>query len=223
MKLQHFTLLFSILFLLLGGSAYQKNRYKHQLELEKRCIDNCVDTAVDAAAGHLAVYDNGRLSVDKEEALEAFLCNLYAGLGILDNIPAQQQILSYIPFLAVIDHEGYWLWHMAWETSSEVPESIHYWDAKVYFEVFEAQEKSRGTVLEDALKRAAEEYNIFSKQAGLKYQFLLPDEDDCLWLRGITEPGVLAFIQGMPLYYGKQTYSRFSFAGAVIHKRTANY
>lgn len=222
MKLYHFTMLFSILFMVLGGLLCGQYRYKYKLELEKTRLDRCVDSAIDAAAGHLAVYSGGKLKVDKEGALEAFLHNMYAGMGILDNIPAQQQCVSHIPFLVIVDGEGYWLWHMAWDLDKEAAGYIHYWDEKEYFYNIEGGQEGEGirsAAIERALEEAVREYNIFSGQAGLEYRFILPELDNCLWLRGIEEPGILVFVQGMPLLFGKQVYSRFSFAGAVIHKR----
>lgn len=223
MKLRHFTMLFSILFLMIGGTIWQQNRYRKQLELEKLYLDRCIDSAADAAAGYLAVYDDGILRIDKDGALEAFFNNMYAGLGVLDNIPAQQQLISCVPFLVAVDNEGYYLWHLALNTTDEgIMKYSHYWSRKRYFHDFEenqADGTNRAAVIECVLEEAAAEYNIIAEKMGLKYCFLLPELDDCLWLRGITEPGILVFVQGLPLRYGNQLYSRFSFAGAVIHKR----
>lgn len=167
---------------------------------EKLCYDRCVDYAVDMAAKHLAVYEDGRLTVDYKGAVEVFFNNLAAGMGILDNPTARGELSFSVPLVLVTDREGYYLWHFT-------EEKRHCWDAKVYFS--EESQKTRAEIIEEVLRECG----------GNKNSFFLPAEDENFWLRSITEPGIFVYVQGLPLSAAGAVYERCSFAGAEIYKR----
>lgn len=155
------------------------------------------------AAKHLAVYEDGRLSVDYEGAVEAFFNNLAAGLGILDNPAARDRLRFMVPFVIVTDQDGYYLWHFAGENEK----LQHYWETKVYFSQF--PRKTEAECIEEVLR----------KESGDNASFFLPEEDENFLLRGIAEPGIFVYVQGLPLSAGGMVYERCSFAGAEIYKK----
>ena len=208
MKVHHFSILFVIFFLGLFSMEEWKEKYAEKKTFQKACIDVGVERAVDGAARQLATYCDGDLYVDYEKVFESFLTNLYAGLGIMEYTSLQEQILKGIVFFIIVDHEGIYLWHKE-KQENEVQQG--YCRERIFFD----SNIKRTEWMEQQLYIAAKQYG--DKTISEEYSFLLPDQDNSLWLRGIEEPCVITFLQGIPILSG--CYEKFLFSGAVIHKK----
>ncbi|NEZ42628.1 hypothetical protein [Paenibacillus alvei] len=89
------------------------------LLLELR-YDAALDAAVDAAAQALILnaeerkesrYDSGkRVAINKEEAIRAFYETLYLNFGIADDPLAQGVLRRYIPAVAIVGYDGFYVY-----------------------------------------------------------------------------------------------------------------
>lgn len=208
MKVHHFSILFVIFFLGLFYMEGWKEKCADQKAFQKACIDIAVERAIDGAARQFATYCDGNLYVDYEKVLESFLTNLYAGLGIMEYAFMQEQILKGIVFFMVIDQDGIFLWHKV-KDKNKVQQG-HCWE-RIFFD----SDIKRAVWLEQQLCIAAKQYGDNTVKE--EYSFLLPDKDNNLWLRGVEEPCVIVFLQGIPIL--SDYYEKFLFSGAVVHKK----
>lgn len=72
----------------------------------------------------------------------------------------------------------------------------------------------------EQLKKYANKYNLHGKEFGIEYEFNIPDMNDGIWVRTIEEPGILAFVQGMPYGGNLGYFNKIAFGGARLYKKT---
>lgn len=118
-----------------------------EVELMRRTMltelryDAALDAAVDAAAQalmtnadqrHESRYESAkRMAVNKEQAVAAFYRTLYANFGIADDVIAQGVLKRYIPVIAVIGYDGFYIFaEDEWMDSSGLVEMGPRWGAK---------------------------------------------------------------------------------------------
>ncbi|MBQ4900429.1 hypothetical protein KB559_16455 [Paenibacillus sp. Marseille-P2973] len=61
-------------------------------------------------------------------------------------------------------------------------------------------------------------YNEYATRYGISYTFKLPEISQEEWTNTISDIGIMAFIQGMPV--GHQTYNNYAFGGGRLVKKT---
>lgn len=205
MKLYHYSILFIILFAGIMAMAYAEEVSDLRIEKERQIMDRSVDEAADAAAGHLAIYSDGRLFIDKEEVLEVFFLSLFSSLGVLDRIPEQERLRGYIACIILLDKDGYFLWHTKGE-------NIFDWEEKVFF-----VEGEREKQLEEAVLGTVREQEELRNYYGKDYQFELPIGEGFL-KRGVAERGVFVLLRGIPGRSGGKMYEHFAFSGSALYK-----
>ncbi|MDE7300063.1 MAG: hypothetical protein K2N94_14800, partial [Lachnospiraceae bacterium] len=110
MKLYHFSIIFSIIFLAVINLVSWKEKCADELEKEKRILEKSVERAVDVAAGQLAVYCDGMLRLDREQVLESFFNTLYAGIGVLEYESLRQQAADGLVFFLIAAEGTIELW-----------------------------------------------------------------------------------------------------------------
>lgn len=72
--------------------------------------DNALDNAVEDAMFETAEQDSGReVVINKEEVVERFFNGFYNNMGAMDNPGFKNQLRFYIPFVAIVEREGFWL------------------------------------------------------------------------------------------------------------------
>ncbi|MDQ0110651.1 hypothetical protein [Paenibacillus harenae] len=127
--------LFSLIFviILLPMHVRQDIRLDAQEKVREQIVnyDGALRTAVQDAAVALGYderelleediqYDSDKnIRPNKERALEAFLRTLYINFDLLDDSIAQQTLLRYIPAMAVIDYDGFWVYAEAEYTGDD--------------------------------------------------------------------------------------------------------
>ena len=246
MKLDHFSAVFSIIFLTVIYLIAWRENCAGNLEREKRIMEAGMDRAVDTAAGQLAAYCDGMLHIDCEQVLDSFLSTLYAGFGVLEHASLRKQILDRIAFFIIVSEKEIYIWMPEKQGCivQEPPEKqkdrgngqdgkqgtpdesqggdngdrAQSWGSwdRILFPVGAAMEE-RSKILEQILNTAAGQYQ--AGNAGAEFIFRLPYQDACLWLRGVDEPCVLALWYGKPYRLGGKDYWRYFFSGAVVHKK----
>ncbi len=207
MKLYHYSILFSILFVGVMTMAYAGEMTDLHMEKERQIMDRSVDEAADAAAGYLATHSDGRLFIDKEEVLEVFFLTLFSSLGVLDRIPEQERLRGYIACIILLDKDGYFLWHTRREE-----ENVFGWEEKVFFIDGEREKQ-----LEEVVLKAVEEQKELRNYYGKNYQFELPIGEGFL-KRGVAERGVFVLLRGIPGRGGGKMYEHFAFSGSALYK-----
>ncbi len=103
------------------------------------------------------------------------------------------------------------------------PESVmEYCDADFMKNNEEFERVRKNTIVESVMDKItyyANEHNLYGKEMGLKYEFMIPDINDAAWVRTIDNPGIIAFVQGFPYGGNKGTFSKVAFGGARLHKK----
>ncbi|MBE9915725.1 hypothetical protein G8C92_17050 [Paenibacillus donghaensis] len=141
MKITDFSIIFVIIFVpvfLLSGFLIKDQRTAKFLELK---YVTALRTAVQDGASMLnrnekqefeAGYGSTKFfRADKELALAMFYKTLYSNLGIEEDIPAQAALDHYIPAVAVIDYDGYYIYADEEFTSEDRQTMIkHVWSPK---------------------------------------------------------------------------------------------
>lgn len=73
-----------------------------------------------------------RFRADKERAMDTFSKTMYINMGIQDDLQAQAALWWYIPAVAVVDYDGYYIYAMQSFAGSDGEESFrHVWSPKI--------------------------------------------------------------------------------------------
>lgn len=79
-----------------------------QLQIQ---YNRALDQAAEDAMFHLVESDSGRAVIINElEAAEQFFTSLYINLGIMENAYLKSQIKFYVPFISIIDKDGFMIY-----------------------------------------------------------------------------------------------------------------
>ncbi|EJW13877.1 hypothetical protein M5X00_13385 [Paenibacillus alvei] len=96
-------------------------------------------------------YDSYKnFKINKEEALRSFYKSLYINLGISDDELAQEVMQRYIPAIAVVAYDGYWIYteeKMKDQNGENVIRTV--WKEKKPYSYSDAQGNSVGFTLDD--------------------------------------------------------------------------
>lgn len=77
---------------------------------------------------------NKYFRVDKEAGLSALLDTLYSNFGVADDLIGQRNLLNYIPAIAVVDYDGYYIYSARERVAvSKEIEISHQWTPKKPF------------------------------------------------------------------------------------------
>lgn len=71
----------------------------------------------------------------------------------------------------------------------------------------------------DKLTYYANEYNLYGENIGAKYEFYVPQISDATWVRTIKNPGIIAFVQGLPYSGNLGCFNKVAFGGARLYKK----
>lgn len=116
---------------------------------------------VNEAQSQEAGYESfKRFRADKERALETFSRTLYLNFGIEEDLQAQAALWWYIPALAVVDYDGYYIYAMQSFTGPDGVESFrHTWSPKIPYAYYDGE----GNSIHFTLDNVAEAYNGSSR------------------------------------------------------------
>lgn len=98
--------------------------------------NNIMDSAVDDAfIGTIEGVDsNGHAIINKKEVVENYLTSLYAGFGIMDAPDKQTKLQAYLPVMAYIAEDGYYISSLEEYTDALGDRSrSHVWKPKKYY------------------------------------------------------------------------------------------
>ncbi|PAD79360.1 MULTISPECIES: hypothetical protein [Paenibacillus] len=135
-----FTAIFFPVFLILGmrSDSLEQVRYvemTYTSALRTAVQDGAAVLNVNEAQQYEAAYASLKYTrVDKEQALEAFSRTLYHNMGIGEDPVAQEALWWYIPAVAVIDYDGYYVYALQ-DYEGPGGESLlqHQWTPKIPF------------------------------------------------------------------------------------------
>ena len=88
-------------------------------------------------------------------------------------------------------------------------------------------ERIRKAVVSATLKRTLDRYvrmhNELMRDNGMEFEFFVPEEEDSLWVRAVSEPGVMAVFEGFPyMKDGSLRFNKTAFGGARIKKQVSD-
>jgi len=120
------------------------------VEYKSMLLNKYLDTAVeDASKAMVEKGTDNSLSLSRGKAVAAFFRTLYANLGIIHDETAKQSLKAYIPVIAVIGYDGYWIYSL------------------------ETYRNENGELVEDMLCKPKKPYVY--KSNGFSYLFTLDD------------------------------------------------
>lgn len=135
-----FTAVFFPMFLILGmrSDSLEQVRYiemTYTAALRTAVQDGAAVLNVNESQQYEAAYDSLKYTrVDKDKALEMFSRTLYHNMGIGDDPAAQHALWWYVPAIAVIDYDGYYVYALQnYEGSAGDPLIQHQWTPKIPF------------------------------------------------------------------------------------------
>lgn len=117
MRLTDAGILFAIIFLcFILLSDARTNRLNMIAEMQIQ-YDNAIDNAVEDAMLRMVETDSGRAAAfNRNDAVERFFSGLFINMGVMDNPGLKNQLRVFIPVVAVIDRDGFWVcYHGAME------------------------------------------------------------------------------------------------------------
>lgn len=144
-------------------------------------------------------------SVEKKQSVveQEFFYALYTELGILWEKEKQEKLKRRVPFIALVEEDGAYLYYWSLVKQGETLELQHNWTEKIEFSVnpdWETEEKKRmvAELLEEYASGLITEYNYIAQQYGLQYTVTMPrflqNTQDTLEF-----PMLFAVVQGWPL------------------------
>lgn len=277
MKIINVAILFVLAIFPMFMIQHQEIRWQHEAQYLEHMYDLYLDTAVKDAVAVLGTsrlkdgdrhISDIRFDLNLDEAIRAFTKSLTQNFGADGNEYTQKHVLSYVPAVAVIDYDGFYIWALDEYTDSSGARRLeHVWRAKMpyaysdssgnsisftlddYVHVFvqstgqwfegtfdELRGKTSVAVLNDRysfermkrqtiinLLQDSLEYHInrhtqLVYNIGVKYTFVLPYIDDDTWANTISDVGMLAFLQGIPV--GTREYNNFALGGAKLFRKS---
>lgn len=112
-----------------------KERNLQLIIYENTKMNRILDTAIeDATSALVDQISSDSWVLNKEKAVETFFNTLYINLNIINDPVKQQQIQSYIPFILVMDTDGYYTYTL--ETYRGIDGLTYFqqvWSEKQYF------------------------------------------------------------------------------------------
>lgn len=109
MKGNIFTIVFFIIFIMSAGiSDADTTELIHTNKMKYRIKDSYMN-AVDSAINQLKSSFEHDERLNKEKAVETFFYTMYAGLGILDEPLLKEQLDIYVPVIAVLVNDGFYI------------------------------------------------------------------------------------------------------------------
>lgn len=124
MKIYHFSIVFACFFLaymFLAEIEMGENEYMRQLSQR---TDRVFDKAVDAAVKSLRGYSPEEAELYLSKSIDSFFDSLYADLGIIDSPYQRERLKLYVPFIAVTDDEGVYVWYEDVEDTADGREVV---------------------------------------------------------------------------------------------------
>jgi len=89
-------------------------------EYRSTVLNRYLDTAVEDASYAMTIRGIGdKTFISREKAVEAFFNTLYANFGIMHVETAKHALRAYIPVIAIIDYDGWWIYSMETYTNSK--------------------------------------------------------------------------------------------------------
>lgn len=142
MKITNFAILFVLIMLPFFVQNHMKVRQLTAVMSVKERLDVALDTAVQDGAKALiwnarqereSQYRSDKfVRMNKEAAVEAFFSSLYLNFGVFEDPYGQQLIHRYVPAIAVIGYDGYFIYYEE-EVKDPVTGEVslrHVWSAK---------------------------------------------------------------------------------------------
>ncbi len=194
MKITDFSIVFVILFVpvfMLSGFQIRDQQSVQLLEMK---YVTALRTAVQDGASVLntnvrqeweAGYGSSKFfRADKELALSIFYKSLYANLGIEEDLQAQEALDYYIPAIAVVDYDGYYVYADE-EFTGEGQKTLikHVWSPKKPY----AYRDDAGNLIRFTLDDSIE---AFEAGTGSWVHGLQRDMKDVTGIRLLTEPAL---------------------------------
>lgn len=139
-----------------------------------------------------------RFRADKERALEAFSRTIYMNMGISEDIQAQAALWWYIPALAVVDYDGYYIYAMQSYINADGEEVIrHTWSPKIPY----AYNDDEGNSIHFTLDNEVEAYN---RSTGLWYSGLQTELEGKTGIELLDKPGTFEEVRRISIVHAIQ-------------------
>lgn len=139
MKLHNFIFVFLIIFLAVGIKFQMKQITLDKIMAQKQRYHMILETAAEDAAAVLVEKDRGlRPIIYKEKAQSVLFQSLFNGFGILQDIPAQEELKEYIPLIMVTDVDGCYFWYRG-ELKENGTMLCDRWSEKIPYTYYDSQ------------------------------------------------------------------------------------
>lgn len=113
MKMSHYVIIFVGLFLAFWMPQFIANTFISQTAFKQIEYNHAVDNAVDDALEATGVEQDSTelITVNKDDAVNAFFQSLSDGLGISDNKESMEKLQIYVPVILFTEIDGYYLYY----------------------------------------------------------------------------------------------------------------
>lgn len=134
MKLSNLVILFCIIVISVIVVLDQRMESSANVATQKiqysRAIDNSIDEALDA----LVEWDSAdRVQINKDEAVERFFNSMYCNFGVMHDPEGQDRIQLYTPICAVIETDGFYVYHQERVQMTDALTVQRRWTEKIPF------------------------------------------------------------------------------------------
>ena len=132
MKITNLAIIF--VFIAISFILYIDVRTNHVVFMaeKKTEYNKAIDSAVDDAVLSLVEIDRNKgITLNKNEAVKKFYSSLYANMGIMSDPGLQRQMGYYIPVIAVIDVDGYYILYSDTMTIDGAKMLVKKWTGKI--------------------------------------------------------------------------------------------
>lgn len=119
MKITNYVLVFAILLTSVITVVFVRTQQLHTLVQRQTYYNEVLDNAIQSGLASAVQADDGSLHINYQIVTNTFFNSVYAGFGISDNIDAQKQISAYVPVIAVMDVDGFYIRYIVNEIGPE--------------------------------------------------------------------------------------------------------
>lgn len=105
-------------------------RYNHAIDTATQDAAKALMT--NASQGQEAQYEfQKRVRINKEEAVQTFFNTMYVNFGVFNDPVGQGVIQSYVPVIAIVGYDGYYVYYMDEYTNADGQTELkHVWSPK---------------------------------------------------------------------------------------------
>lgn len=109
MKITNYVLVFALILTSVITVTFIRTQQLHVLLTRQTQYNQALDDAIQSGLSGAIEVDDGKLHLNYKTTTDVFFKSVYSSFGLSDNPEAQKQFIAYVPVIAVMDVDGFYI------------------------------------------------------------------------------------------------------------------